>query len=103
MNQALESMIIPKKGTVSTTIEKAYGVFLGYSINVENAESLSNEDYLKNANEKMIDDIKSIIPYIEEKINNLGLVNHSFYIYILPLNDALKDKEAIIKEALGVI
>lgn len=50
----------------------------------------------------MADDIKGIIPYIEFKITALGLRNHSFYIYILPLNDALRDKETIIKEALGV-
>lgn len=101
MNNALESMIIPKKGTAAAPIEKAYGVFLGYSINVDNT-GLSNEEYLNNANERMADDIKGIIPYIESKISTLGLSNHSFYIYILPLNDALKDKESIIKDALGV-
>lgn len=102
MNAALESMIVPKKGTVAQKAEKAYGIFLGYSINVEDAWLLSNDEYLRNANEKMQDDIKAIIPYIEEKIHVLGLENHSFYIYILPLNEALKDKEKIIKEALGV-
>lgn len=101
MNQTLESMIIPKKGTSSSSIEKAYGVFLGYTINVDGT-GLSNDEYLKNANEKMISDIKGIIPYIESKIGALSLSNHSFYIYILPLNDALSDKESIIKDALGV-
>lgn len=101
MNQTLESMIIPKKGTSSSSIEKAYGIFLGYTINVDGT-GLSNDEYLKNANEKMISDIKGIIPYIESKISALSLSNHSFYIYILPLNDALSDKESIIKDALGV-
>lgn len=101
MNQTLESMIIPKKGTSSSSIEKAYGIFLGYTINVDGT-GLSNEEYLKNANEKMISDIKGIIPYIESKIGALSLSNHSFYVYILPLNDALSDKESIIKDALGV-
>ena len=101
MNQTLESMIIPKKGTSSSSIEKAYGIFLGYTINVDGT-GLSNDEYLKNANEKMISDIKGIIPYIESKIGALSLSNHSFYIYILPLNDALSDKESIIKDALGV-
>lgn len=101
MNKTLESMIIPKKGTSSSSIEKAYGIFLGYTINVDRT-GLSNDEYLKNANEKMISDIKGIIPYIESKIGALSLSNHSFYIYILPLNDALSDKESIIKDALGV-
>lgn len=101
MNQTLESMIIPKKGTSSSSIEKAYGIFLGYTINVDGT-GLSNDEYLKNASEKMISDIKGIIPYIESKIGALSLSNHSFYVYILPLNDALSDKESIIKDALGV-
>lgn len=101
MNRTLESMIVPKKTTVPSSMEKAYGVFLGYTINIDGT-GLSNEEYLKNANDKMISDIKGIIPYIESKIKTLGLSNHSFYIYILPLNDALNDKEDIIKDALGV-
>lgn len=101
MNKTLESMIVPKKNTASSSMEKAYGVFLGYTINIDGT-GLSNEEYLKNANDKMISDIKGIIPYIESKIKALGLSNHSFYIYILPLNDVLNDKEDIIKDALGV-
>lgn len=101
MNKTLESMIVPKKNTASSSMEKAYGVFLGYTINIDGT-GLSNEEYLENANDKMISDIKGIIPYIESKIKALGLSNHSFYIYILPLNDALNDKEDIIKDALGV-
>lgn len=101
MNRTLESMIVPNKTTAPSSTEKAYGVFLGYTINIDGT-GLSNEEYLKNANDKMTNDIKEIIPYIESKIKALGLSNHSFYIYILPLNDALNDKEDIIKDALGV-
>ena len=50
----------------------------------------------------MEEDIKNIIPYIKDKITALGLANHSFYIYILPLNNALVDQDEIIKEALEV-
>lgn len=101
MNRTLESMIVPNKTTAPSSTEKAYGVFLGYTINIDGT-GLSNEEYLKNANDKMTNDIKGIIPCIESKIKALGLSNHSFYIYILPLNDALNDKEDIIKDALGV-
>ena len=36
----------------------------------------------------MIADINNISIYIEGKIRKLGLTNYSFYIYIVPLNDA---------------
>ena len=101
-NQALKDMIVPKKGSGVAKPENAYGVFLGYSINVENAWLMSNEEYIIAAKEKMENDIASIIPYIKKKIDSLGLLNHSFYIYILPLNNALIDRESIINEALEV-
>lgn len=100
-NKALESMIVPKKGSGVSKPDKAFGVFLGYTANIDSAE-LSNEEFRVALKEKMEDDLKSITPYIEEKINRLTLTDHSFYIYILPLNDAMKDKDEIIKEALEV-
>jgi hypothetical protein len=47
-------------------------------------------------------DITNISTYLENKINTLGLSNYSFYVYILPLNDALLDKDSIMKDALEV-
>ena len=101
-NELLKDMIIPKKGSGVTKPENAYGLFLGYTINIQDAHLLDNEQFIIAAKEKMDEDIKNIIPYINNKITALGLTNHSFYIYILPLNDALTDKEEIIKEALEV-
>jgi len=100
-NAALESIILPKKGSGVSKPDKAYGIFLGYTANVDNT-GLSNDEFKDAVKEKMEDDIKAITPYIESKIKSLSLENHSFYIYILPLNDALKDKDMVIAEALEV-
>jgi len=39
---------------------------------------------------------------LEKRIIDLGLLSYSFYIYVLPLNNALLDKVEIMAEALEV-
>lgn len=99
-NKALVEMIIPKKGSGLSKPDSAFGLFLGYTVDVPpNPDNLAFKNDLKI---KMQDDIDSIAPYIESKIKSLKLDAYSFYIYILPLNNALIDKQEIMENALGV-
>lgn len=95
-NKALESIIMPSKG-FSKTPDNAFGIFLGYTVGLEEP---NNEEYQSKLEAKLDDDIKEIAPYIESKIAKLGLSNYSFYIYILPFNDVRIDKDLIMKKAL---
>lgn len=99
-NKALEAMIIPKKGSGLEKPDPAFGLFLGYSVDV--AYNPVNDEYKKDIKAKLEADLKSAIPYIERKIKSLGLESYSFYIFALPLNDALIDTQAIMSEALEV-
>jgi hypothetical protein len=99
-NKALESMIIPKKGSGLTKPDNAFGLFLGYT--VKTPYEPNNALYTSNLETQMDLDIIHISTYLENKINTLGLSNYSFYVYILPLNDAIIDKESIMKDALEV-
>ena len=98
-NAALEGIIVPKKGVTFNKPEKAFGLFVGYSLETAD-KPRGNDEFIAFAQEKMEADIKAAIPYIEGKVAALGLENHSFYVYFLPLNEALKDKESIIRDAL---
>lgn len=100
-NEILYSMIVPQKGSKITKPDKAFGMFLGYSISLSNT-GLSNEEYRVAVEAKLNTDIKLIKGYIFNKIKTLGLENYSFYVYVLPLNDAELDKESIMNEALEV-
>lgn len=100
-NKALEAMIISKKGSGLEKPDPAFGLFLGYSVDV--AYNPVNDEYKKDIKAKLEADLKSAIPYIERKIKSLGLESYSFYIFALPLNDALIDTQAIMSEALEVI
>ena len=100
-NDVLYSMIVPQKGSGVKKPDKAFGMFLGYSITLSN-EGLSNDEFRLLIKEKMEKDLNSITTYINEKIIEKGLTNYSFYVYVLPLNNAFIDKDTIMQEALEV-
>ena len=60
----------------------------------------SNREYQEKVIQKIEMDIRSVIEEIREKISQLGMNDHSFYIYVLPFDEAEKDKKAIMDELL---
>ena len=96
-NKVLENIIIPSK-KFEERPDNAFGIFLGYTINMNN--ELNNERYKTELEINLNNDIKRISPYIQKKIEELELSNYSFYIYILPFNDIKVDKDLIMKRAL---
>lgn len=99
-NIALEDMIIPKKGSGLKKPDNAFGLFLGYTVKTEYEPN--NALYITNLEAQMKLDITNAYGYLNRKLNDLGLLNYSFYIYVLPLNDAIFDKDSIMKDALSV-
>ena len=98
--KALEKMIIPKKGSGLTKPDDAFGLFLGYTVSV--ASEPDNVLYMSNLEKQMDYDLSKISTYLEQRIKDLGLLNYSFYVYVLPLNNAIIDKDIIMKDALEV-
>lgn len=56
--------------------------------------------YQNALNNKMDIDIKNHVAYIAQQINSRGLGIHSFYFYILTLNDADKYKPELMEKAV---
>lgn len=94
----IKEVVFPKKGS-SVVRDTAYGVFIGYTLGL-NPASYSTMQYQNALNHKMNTDIKNHAAYIARQINSRGLGTHSFYFYILPLNDADKDKSDIMEKAM---
>lgn len=95
--KAVTEILIPspsKKERFNTS----YGVFLGYTIGL--GKYYSAAEYPKIVEQKMRADIRHYIPYILKKINDFDLGVHSFYIYVLPFNDAEEDKKAVMEAVL---
>lgn len=87
MANRIMDIIIPRKGNVDKP-PMAFGVFLGYSLNMigDIASCVS----------KMENDIKGCLSYMKQQIHSLGLSQYSFYVYVIPFNDAVLDKKQIM-------
>ena len=97
----LKETIIPQKSKPKRP-DTAFGVFLGYNVNVPDADSIPSDEYIPAMIKKMQADITACVPYIQSKLDSLGLTRHSFYIYVLPLVDVSRDRANIMNKALGV-
>lgn len=98
--ELIKSIIVPTKRDQSIVVDNAFGIFLGYSIGID-ATQYSNAEFRDAINDKLKNDINNIATYIERKVNESGLVGYSFYFYILPFNNALQDRAAIIQKLKG--
>lgn len=97
--QKIKDLLIPSKGP-NTPYDTAYGVFLGYHIGLKGT-NYSAVDYRLALTQKMDTDIRNHAGYIASKINALNLGIHSFYFYILPLDNADSDKAAIMNRVMN--
>ncbi len=96
--QQIKDIVIPKKGSNIVT-ESAYGVFLGYTLGLD-PNAYPTIQYRSVLNTKMDADIKNHAAYIAQQINSRGLGSHSFYFYILPMNNAETDKSEIMERVM---
>ena len=96
----IKSLIVPLKRDKTINVDNAFGIFLGYTLNID-PTPYSNTEFRKAVIQKLTSDLDEIAKYIEKKINESKLSGYSFYFYILPFNDAPNDRASIIKKLKG--
>ena len=79
--------------------DTAFSIFLGYTLGLDSPR-YSTSEYRDVLEKKMDADIAYYAPYIRDKITALGLINRSFYVYVLPFDNAEEDKKAIMKKVM---
>ena len=94
----LTAILVPNEERISVP-EPAFGIFLGYSIDLKKA-NYTNKEYPEKVVQKIEMDIRSLIDDIKKKIADLNMADHSFYIYVLPFDNAESDKKAIMQNLL---
>ena len=57
-------------------------------------------DYRQAVDKKMEADIKKYLPKLQGHIQTLGLTGRSFYVYIVPFDDAETDKNTVMKKVM---
>ena len=86
----LKSIIVPSD--YNSEYENAYGLFIGYTLSLK-GKSTPNIDGIEGQLKK---DIEKMTKYIKSKIKTNKLEGIDFYTYIIPFNEASKDKVAVI-------
>lgn len=80
--------------------DMAFGVFLGYTVLVSKADG--DPQQYRDALEKQLHaDLDKLQPYITKKIQDECLDGYNFYFYIIPFNDADKEKTEIVDDMIG--
>ena len=78
--------------------ETAIGLFIGYSF--EHAKDLDSLSLREWTIHKQKSETKEICDMINEKIKSYGYSGYSFYVFLLPFNNAQKDRADIIQQLL---
>lgn len=94
----LSSIITPHPN--APVLDTAYGIFLCHSVGLDKSR-YTNLEYRNLLEKKMVSDIQNCIPKIKQLIADCGLSSHSFYLYIIPLDDATSDKTTIMNKVIG--
>jgi hypothetical protein len=95
---ALSKIITPAPDALD--VDSAYGIFLCCSFGLDKSKYTVAE-YKKLVEQKMVSNIHNYLPRIKKHIDELGLSGRSFYIYVVPLDDATEDKTIIMKKVTG--
>lgn len=96
----LREVIRPSR-SIDMESDDAFGIFVSYSIAVPNKDTLSLVDYRRAVEAQMDTDILAQLPHIKEKIEELGLKDHSFYLFVLPLDSVENDATKIMDFSAG--
>lgn len=99
--ELIVKILYPSEAQADFAVSDAFGIFIGFEIDVEEERNLYNEDnfeiFIK---DKINSLINNKIPTIERKINKHELTNKNFYIYLMPFTDIDKSREEILKKVI---
>lgn len=99
--EELKKIIVPSNINQKDIItNKAFGIFIGYSINV-NVDNISNIEAIEIIEKEIEKNSDTIVQNLKKKIDENKWNRYSFYVYILPFNNAKEDRKEIMKYILG--
>lgn len=97
--ELLKKIIIPSGKEDITNIDYSFGIFLGYNVEITEAEQkLSNSDFRASLRLKIKNEILTAIKSINFQIKKKEFIGFQFYIYVIPFNDLANKRREIIKE-----
>lgn len=97
----IKNILKPNKYS-NLTYDASFGIFIGYSIDTSEKANYSIDEFPKYIMKNIELDIQFSAHKIAYAIKNTILENYSFYIYILPFEQAEKDSIKIMDDATSV-
>ena len=97
----LMDLIYPKSSN-EFDVDDAFGIFIGYQIDVTAEErKLSHSDFRELIKNKIINEIDKMEKSIKTRIRNKQLEGHNFYIYVVPFTEIENKRKEILGEILN--
>lgn len=94
-------ILYPSEEQADFAVSDAFGIFIGFEIDVDEERNLYSEDnfeiFIK---DKINSLINNKITTIEKRINKHELTNKNFYIYLMPFTDIDRSREEILKKVI---
>lgn len=99
--KALKQIFIPMHPQYELEV-KGFGIFIGYSMNLScDINSLSSKEARIAINSQINEDLKSTIFQLNKAIEDRKIQQYSYYVYLLPFNDAVNTSKKIMEKVLG--
>lgn len=97
----LEGILKPSKNNHLRT--NAFGIFIGYSLKLEENKlfSLKESEACELLKTTVKEDLKTLIIYLNEKITSYKLQEYSYYVYLLPFHKVIEDTNKIMLDIIG--
>ena len=97
----LKGLIYPNQNQ-DFQVDDAFGIFVGFEIEVSEAENaMPNATFRKLIHKRIIEEVKRCINTIEKKIKEYNLQGHDFYVYVVPFTDIDNSRKEILKEVIA--
>lgn len=94
----VKNLIYPKRDS-EFRVDDAFGIFIGYEINIAQVDKrLPNGQFFEKLKKTILNEVNSKISLINNHIDEKNLSGHCFHIYILPFTDLDENRKKILEE-----
>ena len=95
--ELLKKLLIPTENDENLNIDHSFGIFLGFDVKITDDErKLNNADFRDTIYKKVENAVRTILPTINDQIEQDDFRGYNFYIYIVPFSELAKQRKEII-------
>lgn len=97
----LKKIIIPSAKDDETNMDYSFGIFIGFNIDVTDAEKLlSNSEFRDCIRKKIVEKVEGNIAAINKQIELAHFTGYNFYLYVLPFTDLESKRKQLVEGLL---